>query len=462
MRKELFEFQHVSKYIGGHEACRDLSMRLYQNEITFLIGRSSSARSVVTRLMMGEFTPEEGEMLLRGRPYQPLSQEGAHKQGVFCISQDTKLLQNLSISENIYIAKPLSWVWKHHSANAFAHMVCQEFDVPLDLEQKSSNAQLIDVLMVYFLRALLMRAQILILDNLLHMLSNKELELLFQKLQILKGRGVGILVVDPIWRYAIQYGDRTLFFSNGCISADFTKRTHSAEIASALLSQELPLFTVEQKETDAEPAQYTMLYPTEKGIGEISFAPGEVVRASCRNFEHYQGYLRFFSDIDRMRELNGGALSTNKAKIAVLTSPKLQTDHFHSMSFAENIALPAYPRLSSNGCLSAGAVKKFLKNEMADLLPVPCEQWGYRLSRFGDVEREQTVIYRMLMEDADILVIVGILDQPNMTIKEDIWKVIFRALECRKSVLLFHRDYTWPLQRQDRLVFLDDVGLPHQ
>ena len=101
MRKELFEFQHVSKYIGGHEACRNLSVRLYQNEITFLIGRSSSARSVVTRLMMGEFTPEEGEMTLHKRPYQPLSQESAHKQGIFCVSQDTKLLQNLSMSENI-------------------------------------------------------------------------------------------------------------------------------------------------------------------------------------------------------------------------------------------------------------------------------------------------------------------------------------------------------------------------
>ena len=462
MRKELFEFRHVSKYIGGHKACRNLSGRLYQNEITFLIGRSSSVRSVVTRLMMGEFTPDEGEMTLHGRPYQPLSQEGAHKQGIFCISQDTKLLQNLSISENIYIAKPLSWAWRRHGADAFAQMVCQEFDVPLDLGQKSSNAQLIDILMVYFLRALLMRAKILILDNLLYMLSDRELDLLFQKLQILKERGVGILVVDPIWRYAAQYGDRTLFFSNGCISADFAKRSHSTEAAGALLSQEPPLFTVEQREMNAELPQYTLFFPTENGIGKIPLAPGEVVRASCRNPEYYQGYLRFFSNVDRVRELNPGTGSAIKSKIAVLTSKRLQTDHFLSMSFAENVALPAYSRLSSGGRLSAGAVKKFLKNEMAALLPVPCEQWGYHLSRFGDVEREQAVIYRMLMEDADILVIVGILDQPNMTIKEDIWKVIFRALECRKSVLLFHRDYTWPLQRQDRLVFLDDSGPPRQ
>lgn len=106
------------------------------------------------------------------------------------------------------------------------------------------------------------------------------------------------------------------------------------------------------------------------------------MRASCRNPEYYQGYLRFFSNMDWVRELNSGMGSAIKSRIAVLTSKRLQTDHFLSMSFAENVALPAYPRLSSNGRLSAGAVKKFLKNEMADLLPVPYEQWGIPFEPF--------------------------------------------------------------------------------
>ena len=30
MRKELFEFRHIVKHIGGHAALRDVSLRLYQ------------------------------------------------------------------------------------------------------------------------------------------------------------------------------------------------------------------------------------------------------------------------------------------------------------------------------------------------------------------------------------------------------------------------------------------------
>ena len=72
MRKELFEFRHIVKHIGGHAALRDVSLRLYQDEITFLVGRGSG-RSVLSQMMMGELTPDSGTMLLLEKPYQPLS-----------------------------------------------------------------------------------------------------------------------------------------------------------------------------------------------------------------------------------------------------------------------------------------------------------------------------------------------------------------------------------------------------
>lgn len=69
MRKELFEFRHIVKHIGGHAALRDVSLRLYQDEITFLVGRGSG-RSVLSQMMMGELTPDSGTMLLLEKPYR--------------------------------------------------------------------------------------------------------------------------------------------------------------------------------------------------------------------------------------------------------------------------------------------------------------------------------------------------------------------------------------------------------
>ena len=230
MRKELFEFRHIVKHIGGHAALRDVSLRLYQDEITFLVGRGSG-RSVLSQMMMGELTPDSGTMLLLEKPYQPLSPEKAHERGIFCVTQNTKLIQNLSLSENIYIARPLSGIWHRGQADAFAQMACQECGIQLDLSKKASHVKLIDTLMVYCLRALLVRTQLLILDNLLYLLSEKDIDLLFQKLKLLKERGIGILVIEPVCRYALQYGDRTVFFSDGRISADFSGREYTAEMA---------------------------------------------------------------------------------------------------------------------------------------------------------------------------------------------------------------------------------------
>ena len=76
-------------------------------------------------------------------------------------------------------------------------MACQECGIQLDLSKRTSHVKLIDTLMVYCLRALLVRARLLILDNLLYLLSEEDIDLLFQKLKLLKERGVGILAIEP-------------------------------------------------------------------------------------------------------------------------------------------------------------------------------------------------------------------------------------------------------------------------
>ena len=450
MRKELFEFRHIVKHIGGHAALRDVSLRLYQDEITFLVGRGSG-RSVLSQMMMGELTPDSGTMLLLEKPYQPLSPEKAHERGIFCVTQNTKLIQNLSLSENIYIARPLSGIWHRGQADAFARMACQECGIQLDLSKKASHVKLIDTLMVYCLRALLVRAQLLILDNLLYLLSEKDIDLLFQKLKLLKERGIGILVIEPVCRYALQYGDRTVFFSDGRISADFSGREYTAEMADIMLNRGQAAPPEDQvKPSEKLSRTRAFFYPEKNGNGSLQLAPGEIVCASCHSPERYQWYLDTFFLTEKVSLLNR---YRNHSSVSTLTFKRLQSDYFLDLSFAENVALPAYTRISAGGRLTPGQAKKFLKSELADTIPIPSEQWGHRLSRFDNTGRELAVLYRMLMENVDIFIFAGIMDQPNMSLMDDIWKVIFLASEMGKSVLMFHRNYALPMRKQDRLIF---------
>lgn len=457
MRKELFEFRHIVKHIGGHAALRDVSLRLYQDEITFLVGRGSG-RSVLSQMMMGELTPDSGTMLLLEKPYQPLSPEKAHERGIFRVTQNTKLIQNLSLSENIYIARPLSGIWHRGQADAFARMACQECGIQLDLSKKDSHVKLIDTLMVYCLRALLVRAQLLILDNLLYLLSEKDIDLLFQKLNLLKERGIGILVIEPVCRYALQYGDRTVFFSDGRISADFSGREYTAEMADILLNRGQAAPPEDQvKPSEKLSRTRAFFYPEKNGNGSLQLAPGEIVCASCHSPERYQWYLDTVFLTEKVSSLNR---YRNHSRVSTLTFKRLQSDYFLDLSFAENVVLPAYTRISSGGRLTPGQAKKFLKSELADTIPIPSEQWGHRLRRFDNTGRELAVLYRMLMENVDIFVFAGIMDQPNMSLMDDIWKVIFLASEMGKSVLMFHRNYALPMRKQDRLIFLDEPEGP--
>ena len=55
---------------------------------------------------------------------------------------------------------------------------------------------------------------------------------------------------------------------------------------------------------------------------------------------------------------------------------------------------------------------------------------------------------------------MGTSPEPNMSLMDDIWKVIFLASEMGKSVLMFHRNYALPMRKQDRLIFLDEPKGP--
>ena len=312
--------------------------------------------------------------------------------------------------------------------------------------------------MVYCLRALLVRAQLLILDNLLYLLSEKDIDLLFQKLKLLKERGIGILVIEPVCRYALQYGDRTVFFSDGRISADFSGREYTAEMADIMLNRGQAAPPEDQvKPSEKLSRTRAFFYPEKNGNGSLQLAPGEIVCASCHSPERYQWYLDTFFLTEKVSLLNR---YRNHSSVSTLTFKRLQSDYFLDLSFAENVALPAYTRISAGGRLTPGQAKKFLKSELADTIPIPSEQWGHRLSRFDNTGRELAVLYRMLMENVDIFIFAGIMDQPNMSLMDDIWKVIFLASEMGKSVLMFHRNYALPMRKQDRLIFLDEPEGP--
>ena len=95
----------IDKAFPGVQALRQVDFDLRAGEVHALVGENGAGKSTLTRIIAGVETPDAGQMLLAGRPYEPKSRIDAEGQGVRMVMQELNLIGNLTVAENIFIER---------------------------------------------------------------------------------------------------------------------------------------------------------------------------------------------------------------------------------------------------------------------------------------------------------------------------------------------------------------------
>ncbi len=438
MKYEVFSMHGIFRSIGEQTILSDISLRVYRGEITFLIGPSDSGKSILAQIAAGRMLPDRGCMYLDGKPYRPSSQEDAHARGVFCISSSTPLAKNISIGENIGLTKPpFSVCWKYRNRlEAYVRIVCERYRFRLDLSKNASNLTWIEQLQVHCARAAFGGAKFLIFDNVLHMLTDKETQLFFEKLSKLKADDFAILIIESSAQCGLQYGDHSVFLADGRIVADLPRGADLLAQKVALLMENNG-YVKERRgplEDFSNKALRSFRCMTPNGPLEIPVRRGEILGISSQSNELLGWYANHFFGHPQACALYQ---QSNQRNIRVLTLQSLQTDYFPNLSFQENVFLPVFSQFKAHGFLSEKRYRTFLESELAQYLSVPPEKWKKKLYLLGNQEREAAVLFRTLLEDAEIIVLSGLSDQINEGLQQNVRNMISLATARGKSVIIF-------------------------
>ncbi len=104
----LIELRNVRKTLGRTRVLDGVDLKIYRGEITAVIGKSGSGKSVLLKHIIGLFEPDAGEILIEGRSRAARSapEKRALKRKFSYVFQDTALFDFLTVFENV--ALPLS------------------------------------------------------------------------------------------------------------------------------------------------------------------------------------------------------------------------------------------------------------------------------------------------------------------------------------------------------------------
>jgi phospholipid/cholesterol/gamma-HCH transport system ATP-binding protein len=103
METPLIEFRGITKRFAGKTILDKADLSIYENQITTIIGKSGSGKSVLIKHIIGLLYPDEGSILFRGMPVHKMKKKEweKYRSQISYMFQNNALFDSMTVFENI-------------------------------------------------------------------------------------------------------------------------------------------------------------------------------------------------------------------------------------------------------------------------------------------------------------------------------------------------------------------------
>lgn len=207
----------VSKIFGAAKVVDGVSVTVEPGKVHVLLGENGAGKSTVIKMMSGIYQPDEGHIEIDGETVRIPNVDAARKFGIAVIHQELNMVPQLSIMENLFLgALPtkagfVDRAAMRKKAKAALDLIGLDEDVNTPMGELGVARQQ----MVEIAKALMQDASILILDEPTAALTRKECEHLFEIMEELKAKGVGMVFISHHLDEIARVGDVVTVLRDG-------------------------------------------------------------------------------------------------------------------------------------------------------------------------------------------------------------------------------------------------------
>ncbi|MCC7196471.1 MAG: sugar ABC transporter ATP-binding protein, partial [Gemmatimonadaceae bacterium] len=181
------EIRSISKRFDATQALDSVSLKLYAGEVHTLLGENGAGKSTLIKIMTGVHQPDQGEMLLDGKPIQIDNTAQAQQYGIAAIYQEPMIFPDLNVAENIFIShQGRGAVVNWHRMYQDAEAILAKLGVRLDVHSQARGLTLAAQQTVEIAKAISLKVRVLIMDEPTASLSAHEVVQLFKLVKTLR------------------------------------------------------------------------------------------------------------------------------------------------------------------------------------------------------------------------------------------------------------------------------------
>jgi ribose transport system ATP-binding protein len=189
----------ISKSYGGAQALRGASLSLFPGEVHGLVGANGAGKSTLIRILAGLTQPDDGDILVEGKPVVADSPHAASKLGMSFIHQELAFVPGMTVLENIMLGLPKKTRFGVVDWGAIAKDVAPiaaRVGVRAPLHANAKSLSTAEHWLIAIARALVLKARLIVMDEPTAALSAAEAERLFSIIRDLRQSGVAVLYVS--------------------------------------------------------------------------------------------------------------------------------------------------------------------------------------------------------------------------------------------------------------------------
>jgi simple sugar transport system ATP-binding protein len=230
----------ITKRFPGVVANHDIVLTVRPGTVHAIVGENGAGKSTLMKILYGMQRPDEGEILVDGRPVSFSSPHQAIRAGIGMVHQHFMLADNLTVTENVVLgAEKIAGIGA--AARTRISDISRQYGLGVDPDRLMSELGVGDRQRVEILKVLYRGARIIILDEPTAVLVPQEVDELFGNLRELTREGLTVLFISHKLDEVLSVADEITVVRRGTTVATVEPGSVTArDLANLMVGSELP------------------------------------------------------------------------------------------------------------------------------------------------------------------------------------------------------------------------------
>ena len=212
--------ENITKRFSGVVALEDVCLELHPGKVNALLGENGAGKSTLMKILSGVYVyPDyEGRILFRGQEVRFRNTKDAQARGIAIIHQELNLVPWLTVSENIFLGSelltPFGLLDKRQMREKTRQLL-HRLALDVDPDAKVASLKVGQQQLVEIAKALLHKAEVIIMDEPTSAIGDKEVKALFGIIATLKSEGRIIVYISHKLDELFAIADRYIVLRDG-------------------------------------------------------------------------------------------------------------------------------------------------------------------------------------------------------------------------------------------------------